>query len=177
MAPETKSRFYALTKGSKCVCVSFARRRSRLDTFGVVLDSVVCMGANSQGRVCRAPQGSSKPILCPRSQRDTHSLPCLANFSHVRILVNSSRMGCSVSLSILLASEGISVVASSAVSGVRVPSTVSLSQIYLHCIRQYLAAPSRPWSAPGACRRGRRWSAGSPPACSAKSCRGSRGSG
>jgi hypothetical protein len=73
------------------------------------------------------PRVSSKPILCPRSQRHIRASSLLAIFSHVRIFVNSSRMGCSVSLSILLASEGISVVASSAVSGVRVPRTPSAS--------------------------------------------------
>jgi hypothetical protein len=33
MAPETNPRVYALTKSSKCICVLFARRRLRLDTF------------------------------------------------------------------------------------------------------------------------------------------------
>lgn len=42
---------------------------------------------------------------------------------NVRILVSSSRMACSESVSILSASEGIRVVASSAESGVRVPAT------------------------------------------------------
>lgn len=41
---------------------------------------------------------------------------------NIRILVSSSRMACSVSVSIFSASEGMRVVASSAESGVRVPA-------------------------------------------------------
>lgn len=46
----------------------------------------------------------------------------IATQRDARILVSSSRMACSESVSILSASEGMSVVASSAESGVSVPA-------------------------------------------------------
>lgn len=52
--------------------------------------------------------------------------------SNVRIFVSSSSMGCSVSCSSLPASEGMSVMASSAESGVRVPASVSAIRPSLH---------------------------------------------
>jgi hypothetical protein len=85
----------------------------------------------------RAVGALSKSILCPRSQ--LHVLGAMSLiFSNSRILFSSSRISWSSSSSIL--SEGMSVVASSAVSGVRVPSGVVsgslLAALLLGCITQ-----------------------------------------
>jgi hypothetical protein len=91
----------------------------------------VQLGGRARTASRNIQQGSSKPILCPRSQLSIQSSSYLASHSNVRIFVNSSRMGCSVSLSILPANEGMSVVASSAESGVSVPGLPSVSRACL----------------------------------------------
>lgn len=58
-----------------------------------------------------------------RSSGHVVSLTCMqVERIYARILVSSSRMACNESVSILSASEGMRVVASSAESGVRVPA-------------------------------------------------------
>ena len=93
--------------------------------------------------------GSSQAVLCRRVSLRLQP----SSAENVRILVSSSKMAWSESASIFSASEGMRVVASSAVSGVRVP-TVCQKRPSLVSPRgaAYPAVPSRPWSALGGCR-------------------------
>lgn len=117
--------------------------------------------------------------------------PQLPTAQHSRILFSSSRIGCSSSVCNFSLSEGIRVVASSAVSGVRVPIASGQEASAGHtrdaCLansharmrrrrrKAYPTAPSRPSTARAACQTGPKWHADSRPPCSAQSSRGSRG--